>query len=63
VQRIIVPHQKMYSDPNRIKQILLNLLSNSLKYTEKGSIEIIIESYGSTVNTPRSVVNKKIGKK
>lgn len=32
----------MYSDPNRIKQILLNLLSNSLKFTNKGSITIEI---------------------
>ncbi|KAL4466675.1 hypothetical protein ABPG72_016792 [Tetrahymena utriculariae] len=28
------------SDQNRIKQVLLNLLSNSLKYTEDGHIEI-----------------------
>lgn len=28
--------QKMFSDPNRIKQILLNLISNSLKYTKVG---------------------------
>ncbi|KAM3129549.1 hypothetical protein pb186bvf_018373 [Paramecium bursaria] len=30
----------MFSDPNRIKQILLNLISNSLKFTEKGTIDI-----------------------
>lgn len=34
----------MYSDPNRLKQIILNLLSNALKYTESGLIEVIIES-------------------
>ena len=34
----------MYSDPNRIKQILLNLFSNSLKFTEKGYIDITITS-------------------
>ncbi|CAD8151609.1 unnamed protein product [Paramecium octaurelia] len=33
----------MYSDPNRIKQILLNLLSNSLKFTEKGKIDIVVD--------------------
>ncbi|CAD8052968.1 unnamed protein product [Paramecium sonneborni] len=33
----------MNSDPNRIKQILLNLLSNSLKFTEKGKIKIQVD--------------------
>ena len=34
----------IYGDPNRIKQILLNLLSNSIKFTDKGTIFINIES-------------------
>ncbi|CAD8060936.1 unnamed protein product [Paramecium sonneborni] len=33
----------MNSDPNRLKQILLNLLSNSLKFTEKGKIKIQVD--------------------
>ncbi len=33
----------IYSDSNRIKQIILNLLGNSLKFTEKGFIKIILE--------------------
>lgn len=30
----------VYSDENRFKQIIINLIGNSLKYTEKGYIEI-----------------------
>ncbi len=36
------------ADPYRLKQILFNLTSNAIKFTEKGNIKIIAESISST---------------
>jgi signal transduction histidine kinase/DNA-binding response OmpR family regulator len=36
----------IYSDQNRVRQILTNLLSNAAKFTEKGSICISVRSLG-----------------
>ena len=32
--------QTIKTDANRLKQILINLLSNALKYTEKGYVKV-----------------------
>jgi two-component system phosphate regulon sensor histidine kinase PhoR len=34
---------KLYGDKNRLKQVITNLLENAIKYTESGSIEVIVE--------------------
>ncbi|CAD8087096.1 unnamed protein product [Paramecium sonneborni] len=40
-----LPTYQIYSDPNRIKQVLMNFISNSLKFTESGSIKISVTSH------------------
>lgn len=43
--RLSVPEQLplAYSDPVRVRQIMINLLSNAIKFTEKGKIEVSLE--------------------
>jgi len=39
------PKEIIKSDPIRIKQILVNLISNALKYTQKGNVTVIVEHH------------------
>jgi len=34
---------KLFGDKERLRQVFVNLISNSIKYTEKGKIEILVE--------------------
>ena len=55
-----LPHQ-VKSDPTRLKQILLNLCSNALKFTEKGGVKLILSADAKTNMLQFSVIDTGIG--
>lgn len=61
-------HEKLYGDVTRIRQVLLNILNNAVKYTEKGHVVLRIlreENYnasdGDTVNIRFEIEDTGIG--
>ena len=51
--------QKLYTDENKVAQILRNLISNALKYTESGEVRVTAIQTGNTVTF--SVADTGIG--
>lgn len=42
----IKPNLQLFGDKNRLKQVLVNLIQNAIKYTEKGRVEIVVVEEG-----------------
>lgn len=48
-QDIPIPAPRLYTDGQRLRQVILALLSNAVKYTEEGSIRLQVAANGCTV--------------
>lgn len=54
----------LVGDPNKLIQILNNLVSNALKFTEKGSVNILVQSNGEnddTIDVEFKVIDTGVG--
>ena len=49
--------QAMMGDPTRVRQVIVNLVSNALKFTEKGEVIISVDVVSSETNSENSVGN------
>ncbi len=50
----------LYADRDRVNQILINLINNALKFTERGGVKVIIEDTG--MGMPKDETDKVFGK-
>ena len=52
--------QVIISDEIKLKQVLINLINNSIKFTKVGSVEIVIFTSNETINTEQFDLNFEI---
>jgi PAS domain S-box-containing protein len=53
------PEKELHSDKKRVFQILLNLANNAVKFTDRGSVKIVVQTQGSDVQF--DVIDSGIG--
>ncbi|MCS3903768.1 two-component system sensor histidine kinase RpfC [Methylohalomonas lacus] len=46
---------RLQGDVHHLRQVLMNLLSNAIKFTERGQIQVVVESYHSIGSNPANV--------
>ncbi len=59
----VLKYPYLHGDPLRLRQILINLVGNAIKFTERGEVLLLIDQQldGETVNTEFSVIDSGIG--
>lgn len=58
-ERVVVPAFPVFANPERIKEVLGNLIDNAIKYSDKGSVEISMKSEPSAITV--SVADNGMG--
>lgn len=46
----------IYSDPTRLRQILLNIIGNAIKFTVKGGVKVIVKIEPQNSHTPNKII-------
>jgi signal transduction histidine kinase/CheY-like chemotaxis protein len=53
--------QRVITDPTRLRQILLNLVGNALKFTERGSVRLIVRCHAERQRLEFDVIDTGVG--